>query len=187
MWSNASVYRIDAKQLKTTHATHHNILVIFNACRWHYWSHFLWLFQNFTFWKGGVCRLDGHWEANYKLWSNPIGCILLFTQLLLYVGIYLLDNPVINRQKKIGKSQVLKFHQKIGKKIGIIWLFIQLITVNSGGSTYKSFRCMPPPPNRTKFYHFYICFHQKVPVLEVGAPSNEGWHPPNGKSWIHPW
>ena len=36
------------------------------------------------------------------------------------------------------------------------------------------------PPNRTKFFHFYICFHQKVPVLEVGTPSNEGWHPPMG-------
>ena len=35
------------------------------------------------------------------------------------------------------------------------------------------------PPNRTKFFHFYKCFHQKAPVLEVGAP--------NGKSWIHPW
>ena len=34
------------------------------------------------------------------------------------------------------------------------------------------------PPNRTKFFHFYICFHQKVPVLEVGTPSNEGWRPP---------
>ena len=21
-----------------------------------------------------------------------------------------------------------------------------------------------PPPNRTKFFRFYICFHQKVPV-----------------------
>ena len=49
----------------------------------------------------------------------------------------------------------------------------------SGGSTYKSFR-RPPPPNRTKFFRFYICFHQKVPVLEVGAPSNEGWCPPTG-------
>ena len=28
----------------------------------------------------------------------------------------------------------------------------------SGGSTYKSFR-RAPPPNRTKFFHFYICFH----------------------------
>ena len=34
------------------------------------------------------------------------------------------------------------------------------------------------PPNRTKFFCFYICFHQKVPVSEVGAPSNEGWRPP---------
>ena len=42
------------------------------------------------------------------------------------------------------------------------------------------------PPNRTKFFRFYICFHQKAPVSEVGAPSNEGWHPPNGKSWIRP-
>ena len=47
----------------------------------------------------------------------------------------------------------------------------------SGGSTYKSF-WHAPPPNRTEFFHFYICFHQKAPVLEVGAPSNEGWHPP---------
>ena len=130
MQFNASVYGMDAKQLKTTHATHHNILVIFNACRWCYRSHFLWLFWKFTFWKGGVCWLNGHWEANYKLWPNSIGCILLFTQLLLYVGIYLLDNLVINRQKKILKLQVPKFHQKIGKKIGIIWLFIQLITVS---------------------------------------------------------
>ena len=77
-----------------------------------------------------ILTLDGHWEANYKLWPNTIGCILLFTQLSLYVDIYLLDNPVINRQKKIVKCQVPKFHQKIGKKIGIIWLFIQLITVS---------------------------------------------------------
>ena len=130
MLFNASVYGMDAKQLKTTHATCHNILVIFNVCRWCYRSCFLWLFQKFTLLKGGVCRLDGHWEENYKLWPNPIGCILLFTQLLLYVGIYLLDNLVINRQKKIVKSQVPKFHQKIGKEIGIIWLFIQLITVS---------------------------------------------------------
>ena len=44
----------------------------------------------------------------------------------------------------------------------------------------------PPPRNRTKFFCLYICFHQKAPVSEVGAPSNEGWCPPNGKSWIHP-
>ena len=37
------------------------------------------------------------------------------------------------------------------------------------------------PPNRTKFFHFYICFHRKVPVSEVGAPPpNEGWHLPVG-------
>ena len=34
------------------------------------------------------------------------------------------------------------------------------------------------PPNRTKFFRFYICFHRKVPVSEAGAPSNEGWRPP---------
>ena len=59
----------------------------------------------------------------------------------------------------------------------------------SGGSTYKSFQRVPPPPNRTKFFRFYICFHRKASVLEVGAPSSEGWHPPpppNGKSWIRP-
>ena len=38
----------------------------------------------------------------------------------------------------------------------------------------------PPPPNTTKFFRFYICFHQKVPVSEVGTPSNEGWRPPTG-------
>ena len=63
---------------------------------------------------------SGHWEANYKLWPNPIRCILLFTQLFLYVCIYLQDNSVINRQKKFVKSQVPKLHQKIGKKIEII-------------------------------------------------------------------
>ena len=26
------------------------------------------------------------------------------------------------------------------------------------------------PPNRIKFFQFYICFHQKAPVLEVDAP-----------------
>ena len=56
--------------------------------------------------------------------------------------------------------------------------------IYSGGSTYKSFRRVPP--NRTKFFCFYICFHRKVPVSEVNAPSNEGWRPPNGKSWIRP-
>ena len=42
------------------------------------------------------------------------------------------------------------------------------------------------PPNRTKFFRFYICFHRKAPVSEVGTPSNKGWRPPNGKSWIRP-
>ena len=37
-----------------------------------------------------------------------------------------------------------------------------------------------PLPNRTKFFCFYICFHRKAPVSEVGAPSNEGWPPPTG-------
>ena len=54
------------------------------------------------------------------------------------------------------------------------WIYIQ------------KFPACAPPPNRTKFFHFYICFHQKAPVLELGAPSNEGWRPPNGKSWIRP-
>ena len=42
------------------------------------------------------------------------------------------------------------------------------------------------PPNRTKFFHFYICFHRKAPVLEVGAPSNEGWRPPMGNAGSAP-
>ena len=42
------------------------------------------------------------------------------------------------------------------------------------------------PHNRTKFLCFYICFHQKAPVLEVGTLSNKGWHHPNRKSWICP-
>ena len=58
--------------------------------------------------------LNGYWEANYKLLPNPIGCILFYSQLLLYVCIYLLHNPVINRQKEIVKSQVPKFHQNLG-------------------------------------------------------------------------
>ena len=32
--------------------------------------------------------------------------------------------------------------------------------------------CMPP--NRIQFFHFRICFHQKVPTLEVGAPQQLG-------------
>ena len=42
----------------------------------------------------------------------------------------------------------------------------------------QKFPAPPPPPNRTKFFHFYTCFHRKAPVSEVGASSNEGWHPP---------
>ena len=42
----------------------------------------------------------------------------------------------------------------------------------------QEFPVHAPPPNRTKFFCFYICFHQKVPVSEVGTPSNEGWRPP---------
>ena len=45
--------------------------------------------------------------------------------------------------------------------------------------------CQPcMPPNRIQFFHFRICFHQKVPTLEVGGPQQLG-APPNGKSWIH--
>ena len=36
------------------------------------------------------------------------------------------------------------------------------------------------PHNRTKFFHFNICFHRKAPASEVGTPSNEGWRPPMG-------
>ena len=39
------------------------------------------------------------------------------------------------------------------------------------------------PPNRIHFFHFHICFHQKVYTSEVGAPPT-GQRPPNGKSWI---
>ena len=41
-----------------------------------------------------------------------------------------------------------------------------------------------PPTGPNSFV--LTCFHQKVPVSEVGTPSNEGWPPPNGKSWIRP-
>ena len=57
-----------------------------------------------------------------------MGCILLFTQLLSYVGIYLLDNPVINRQKKIVKSQVPKFHEKSRQKI---WDHLAVYSTNT--------------------------------------------------------
>ena len=66
----------------------------------------------------------------------------------------------------------------------------QLLTQNSFQNQWRIYIQKFPacaPPNRTKFFHFYICFHRKVPVSEVGTPSNEGWRPPNGKSWIHPW
>ena len=39
------------------------------------------------------------------------------------------------------------------------WIYIQKFPARA-----------PPPPNRTKFFRFYICFQQKVPVSEVGAP-----------------
>ena len=42
----------------------------------------------------------------------------------------------------------------------------------------------PPPPNRIHFFHFCICFCQKVYALEVGASPNGSASPPNGKSWI---
>ena len=38
--------------------------------------------------------------------------------------------------------------------------------------------CVPPPPNRINFFHFCICFRQKVYVSEVGAPPP----PPNGSA-----
>ena len=65
------------------------------------------------------------------------------------------------------------FNQVINRQISVWRIYIQKFPA-------------PPPPNRTKFFHFYICFHQKAPVSEVGAPSNEGWRPPKGKSWIRP-
>ena len=43
------------------------------------------------------------------------------------------------------------------------------------------------PPNRINFFHFRICFHQKVYASEVGAPPPTGRPPPNGKSWIRHW
>ena len=49
------------------------------------------------------------------------------------------------------------------------WISSILDIICSGGSTYKSFGHMPPP-NRIKFFQFYICFHRKAPVLEVDAP-----------------
>ena len=125
MQFNVSGYGMDAKQLETTHATRHNTLVIFNACRWCYWSHFLWPFQNFTF---------------------------------------------LNVDSMATGKQTISFGQ-------IHWqwqIYIQKFPVHT------------LPPNRTKCFCFYICFHQKAPVSEVGAPSNEGWCPPNGKSWIFP-
>ena len=36
----------------------------------------------------------------------------------------------------------------------------------------------PPPTGPNSFV--FTCFHQKAPVSEVGAPSNEGWRPPTG-------
>ena len=27
-----------------------------------------------------------------------------------------------------------------------------------------------PTPNGIQFFHFYICFHKKVPMLDVNAP-----------------
>ena len=35
----------------------------------------------------------------------------------------------------------------------------------------------PPPPNGIQFFRFRICFHQKVPALEVGTPPMAR-HPP---------
>ena len=49
----------------------------------------------------------------------------------------------------------------------------------------QKFPACTPPPNRTKFFRFYICIHRKVcqrlapPPMRVGAP-------PNMKSWIRP-
>ena len=42
------------------------------------------------------------------------------------------------------------------------------------------------PPHGTQFFHFYIHFCQKVPMLEVHVPPN-GSTPPYGKSWIRHW
>ena len=41
-----------------------------------------------------------------------------------------------------------------------------------------------PPPNGIQFFRFRILFHQKVPILEVSAPTNTRRPPLNGKSWI---
>ena len=54
-----------------------------------------------------------------------------------------------------------------------------------GGSTYKSFWCMPPPTGPNSFV--FTCFCQNVPMSEVGAASMRVGTPPNGKSWTHPW
>ena len=40
------------------------------------------------------------------------------------------------------------------------------------------------PPYGTKFFHFHIHFHQKVPTSEVHTPPTGARPPPYGKSWI---
>ena len=42
----------------------------------------------------------------------------------------------------------------------------------------QKFAAHAPTPYGTRFFHFYIHFHQKAPVLEIHAP------PPYRKPWI---
>ena len=64
-------------------------------------------------------------------------------------------------------------------KYDLTYFFLTLLR---GGSTYKS-SWRVPPPQQDQILSF---LHRKAPVSEVGAPSNEGWRPPNRKSWIRP-
>ena len=61
---------------------------------------------------------------------------------------------------------------------------IQFSCVSSGGSTYKSFRCTPPPSTRP-FIFTYVFTEKRLCQRLAPPPTRVG--PPNGKSWIRPW
>ena len=152
------------------------------------------MFDEGTFWQKHISGGSrGHrWHT-----SPPNGTQFFHFHIVLYTsGPVSLKERLLYTLNKLFVKQVKSFYLLLDPNPFIFlcllhntkyikFTSIQDISIKvSGGSTYKSFQCAPP--NRTKFFCLYICFHQKVPVSEVGTPSNEGWHPPNGKSWIRP-
>ena len=91
-----------------------------------------------------------------------------------------MDNDI---EKTSESSMLHDSHGNLGGNSRIVYLFhVAYIGLHSSLRLpqWKTLCFSNSQPNRTKFFRFYICFHRKAPVSEVGAPSNKGWRPPTG-------